>query len=161
MKLKNKRKLTFGLFIIFCLSCVGQTKKLILKHELHYSFFGTIIDTPVDANVYVSGVKPDSTFEIIRSQVGIRLKFKIKSNKGACDFEMLDSLKKRVIKGGFKDGISLLKDQRDAFNANGETVVTIEKFYKGIPDGKWTSYNLNGEVINSTSYNKKTKSETR
>lgn len=63
-------------------------------------------------------VKRDSSFLYYISEKKVNIQFKFKNYKGACDFTLIDSLNNIIIKGGFSNGLALLRDQNEAFTVD-------------------------------------------
>ncbi len=138
--------ISLSLFAL-ALSVKGQTNKH-FKYDIKYCFTENIIPGIKEVDLWVprKEIKRDSSYFYYNSNNKISIFFKINSYKGSSKLVLIDSLNNLKVTGQFIDGLTLLGEQGEAFNTEGDGIIVVQNYYRGIIDGEWLYYDLKGGV---------------
>ncbi|MBS1636568.1 MAG: hypothetical protein JST26_11685 [Bacteroidetes bacterium] len=149
------KRLIIKMFLLLPFLCVAQSKKEIFKFDLKYVFHDINEGSCIKMiRLYHENLKTDSTFFYEDCKNKLYVHFTGLRAKASCHFVLIDSLNNQKIAGSFINGMTLLKDQNDAFTVSGTEAVVLRNYYEGIADGLWVYSNLNGAILKERVYRK-------
>ena len=152
---KNKYSLLLALLVLSTFG-LAQKNKPVFQYDIKYFFNENMTaSTRIVIWAHKNDIKKDSSFSYNILEKKVSVSFKFKCFKGACDIILTDTLNNLIIKGRFSNGLALLCDQNEAFTSDGSEIIVLERFYKGIPEGKWIYTDLTGNLIKEVVYHSK------